>query len=141
MSANQPLNSAIMHQSKAIQKNIWGDAVQACLSAKNPSICSLLLPSINKLIEIADTRVLQTKMHISAIIFFILLIVAFATAVLAGHSTAGKDLSSSLHILGYAIIMAITIYLIIDLEYPRFGMINFTASDAALIDIRTNMSD
>jgi hypothetical protein len=42
----------------------------------------------------------------------------------------------ALHILIFAAIMSMAVYVILDLEYPRFGLIRVNASDQVLVDLR-----
>ena len=39
----------------------------------------------------------------------------------------------------YALVVALTIYAVLDLEYPRFGLIRLDAADKALIDLRNSI--
>jgi hypothetical protein len=39
----------------------------------------------------------------------------------------------------FAAIMAVTVYVILDLEYPRFGLIRVDAIDQVLVDLRGSM--
>ena len=41
--------------------------------------------------------------------------------------------------LTYAFIMASTLYVILDMEYPRFGLIRVDAADQVLVDVRDTM--
>ena len=41
--------------------------------------------------------------------------------------------------LGFALVMAMTIYVIIDLEYPRIGLIRVDAADQLLTEVRGSM--
>jgi hypothetical protein len=43
---------------------------------------------------------------------------------------------SSLHVVGFAVILAVSAYLILDLEFPRFGLIRVEAADQLLVDVR-----
>ena len=43
------------------------------------------------------------------------------------------------HILGFAFIMSLTIYVILDLEFPRLGLIRIDYVDQLLIDVRQGM--
>jgi hypothetical protein len=52
---------------------------------------------------------------------------------------AGSQPRSWTHVLGFAVIMAVTVYVIIDLEYPRLGLIRVDAVDQALVGLRENM--
>ena len=48
---------------------------------------------------------------------------ALASALLAGYGMAGGKSRNWLHILGFAAVMAVAVYVIIDLEFPRLGLI------------------
>jgi hypothetical protein len=41
--------------------------------------------------------------------------------------------------LAFAVIMAVTVYVIFDLEYPRLGLIRVDAVDQVLVDLRDSM--
>ncbi len=46
---------------------------------------------------------------------------------------------SSIHVIAFALIITITIYIIIDLEYPRLGIIKETKFDRQLIELQKDM--
>jgi hypothetical protein len=41
--------------------------------------------------------------------------------------------------LAFAVIMAVMVYVIFDLEYPRLGLIRVDAVDQVLVDLRDSM--
>jgi hypothetical protein len=43
------------------------------------------------------------------------------------------------HMLAFAAIMAVTVYVIVDLEYPRLGLIRVDAVDSLLLEVRQGM--
>jgi hypothetical protein len=49
------------------------------------------------------------------------------------------DLLGPLHVIGFAAVMALSVYLILDLEYPRLGLIQIGKFDEALRVLRTSM--
>jgi hypothetical protein len=52
----------------------------------------------------------------------------------------GVDQSRSwLHVVGFAAMLALTIYVTIDLEYPRLGLIRIDYFDRLLADVRAAM--
>jgi hypothetical protein len=74
------------------------------------------------------------------VIFIMLSVLALASSLLAGHSMAGgRSGSYSVHMLAFAAIMAVTVYVILDLEYPRLGLIRVDAADQVLVDLRDSM--
>ena len=44
-----------------------------------------------------------------------------------------------LHILGFALITVIIVYVMLDIEYPRGGLIHLEAADQLLVDARARM--
>ena len=43
------------------------------------------------------------------------------------------------HWLLYAVVIAITIFTVMDLDYPRFGLIRLNSADTALINLRDSI--
>jgi hypothetical protein len=60
-------------------------------------------------------------------------------SLLAGFGMAGSRSQRWIHMIGFAAITSIAIYVILDLEYPRRGFIRVDAADQALIDLRATM--
>jgi hypothetical protein len=46
---------------------------------------------------------------------------------------------SWLHILGFTVITVIIVYVILDVEYPRSGLIRLATNDQVLVQVRENM--
>jgi len=49
------------------------------------------------------------------------------------------DGSGWVHMLGLAFVMAVSIYVILDIEYPRLGFIRVDDFDQALVELRESM--
>ena len=78
-------------------------------------------------------------MHPPAVIFGLLGVLALACALLAGFSMGSEPARSPLHVVGFAAILALTIYVTVDLEYPRLGLIRVDSFDRVLTDVRATM--
>jgi len=120
------------------QGEIWAQAVAAC-RVEGPPCTILLLPALNQMIDITTTRTMAARMHPPSIIFGLLFGLALAASMLAGYGMAGRKARSWIHIVGFAAIMTVTVYVIIDLEFPRLGLIRVDAFDQVLIDLRESM--
>ena len=46
---------------------------------------------------------------------------------------------SWIHVLGFAAMIAVAVYVILDIEYPRFGLVRIDAFDQALVDLLHSM--
>jgi len=125
----------------AFQNDIWRQAVAAS-TAKDavPSAPILLLPALNAMIDITTTQVMATQMHPPLVVFVMLFGLALAASLLAGYGMSGSAVRRWFHMLGFAFVMAVAIYVILDIEYPRLGLIRIDAFDQALTDLRASMN-
>lgn len=123
-----------------LQQDIWSQAVAATRApGSHPNLTMLLLPALNAMIDITTTRLMATRIHPPTIIFTMLLALALAGALLAGYGMAGAKTRSWTHVLGFAAAMAVALYVILDLEYPRLGLIRVSDFDQVLVDLRATM--
>ena len=58
---------------------------------------------------------------------------------LAGHGMTSEPVRSWIHMLVFATMLSITVYVIIDLEHPGSGLIRVGGFDQALLDVRASM--
>jgi hypothetical protein len=123
----------------ALQGEIWSQAVTACRAEGNQAATMLLLPALNQMIDITTIRTMAAEMHPPIIIFVMLAALALASSLLAGYGMAGGKTRSWIHMIGFAAIMAITAYVILDIEYPRLGLVRVDAFDQALVELRQSM--
>ena len=123
-----------------LQGEIWQQAVSSVRAdGAPPQAAAVLLPALNAMIDITTTRTMAARMHPPMIIFVILFALALVSALLSGYAMAGNKLRSWLHILCFALIISVTVYVILDLEYPRLGLIREAAFDQALVELRETM--
>jgi Ca2+/Na+ antiporter len=92
------------------------------------------------MIDITTTRTMATQMHPPTIVFVMLFGLALAASLLAGYGMTGSKVRRWFHMLGFALVMAFVVYVILDIEYPRFGLIQVDAFDQALVDLRASMN-
>lgn len=130
----------VLAKSAGIQGEIWTEATAATrLPGNHPEAGRLILPALNQMIDITTTRTMAARIHPPAIIFVLLFVLALLCSLLAGFGTAGSQQRNWLHILAFAIITAISVYVILDLEYPRAGLFRLDAYDQVLVELRESM--
>ena len=122
-----------------LQEEIWGHGIEACQSSPTTVCAMLFLPALNQMVDITRTRLVSTRMHPPQVVYAMLAVVALIGAVLAGYHMAGGKARSWLHTVGFAGVIATTVYVIIDIEYPRLGLIRVDAADLVLVDLRRHM--
>ena len=130
---------AALAEANALQLGIWEQAVAACQTEAGRPATMLVLPALNEVFDLANTRTMATQTHPPNILYVMLGTLSLVAALLAGYGLAGGRSRSWIHILGFAAIMATTVYIIIDYEFPRLGSIRVDAFDQALRDVRQAM--
>lgn len=128
-------------RSVQLQGEIWRLAVAGCQTAEGQRATMLVLPAMNQMFDIVNTRTMALQTHPPVIIFGLLILLALVSAFLAGYGMAGGKRRSLVHIGAFAVIMAICVYVILDLEFPRVGLIRLDAADRMLVDLRQSMNE
>jgi hypothetical protein len=78
-------------------------------------------------------------MHPPRIIYALLFGLGLICSLLAGYRMATGQHLSWLHILGFTVITVIVVCVILDIEYPRAGLIRIEAADQLLMELRNGM--
>jgi hypothetical protein len=127
-------------RAEALQRSIWSEAVAATrLEGVPPASGVLLLPALNAMIDISTTRTMAAMIHPPDIIYFLLFALALCCSLLAGYGMAVRQGRSWTHILGFVVATAFAIYVIVDIEYPRRGLIRLDKYDRVLTDLHDSM--
>ncbi len=126
-------------QALLLQAEIWRDAVTASQQSPSAQAAMLLLPALNAMIDITTTRAAAVRTHPPILIFGLLGALALASSLLAGYGMAAAASRSWLHIFGFVLILGLTVYVILDLEFPRLGLIRIDPFDRVLEDVRATM--
>ena len=123
-----------------LQVEIWRQSVAASrVQGASAAAPMLLLPALNAMIDITTTRTMAGQMHPPMIIFALLFGLALASSLLVGYGMASSKARNWLHMLGLAFVMAVSVYVILDIEYPRLGFIRVDDFDRALVELRESM--
>jgi non-ribosomal peptide synthetase component F len=126
-------------RAEKIQQEIWSRAVSASHNDPTQNTARLLLPALNEMIDVTTARTIAMHTQLPLLIFTLLTGVALVSGLLAGYAMAKRRSRSWLHIVLYAVVIAVTIYSVLDLEYPRFGLIRIDAADKALLQLRDSI--
>jgi hypothetical protein len=131
---------AELARSVKLQTEIWSLAVSGSREPKVDATPLLLLPALNAMIDITTTRAETARLHPPLIIYLMLGMLTLACSLFAGYDMAVRRRLNLLHSTAFAVVLAVTVYVIIDLEYPRVGLIRMTDSDQVLVELRQSMN-
>ena len=121
------------------QERIWSMSLEAIEHAPSPAVAAQILGPVNAMFDIVTTRTAATQMHPPGVVWAMLGGLTLVCALLAGYEMGAGAGRRWLHVLMFASIFATTLYVIIDMEYPRLGFIQVTAMDRLLQDVRDSM--
>lgn len=139
---NRDLVAALakLTETEALQGEIWTKALAAARQPEAPAAAPmLLLPALNAMIDITTTRKAASQNHPPPVVFVLLIGLSLVGALLVGYDVAGNRGRTWLHTVAFAGIMSLSVYVILDLEYPRLGLIRVDAADQLLVDLRKSM--
>jgi hypothetical protein len=122
----------------ALQQQIWSTAVAAAKESGQMPPFMVLLPALNEMIDITTTREAAGRLHPPIAVFVMVGTLAFIGALFAGYGMAGQP-RSRVYTVGFAAVLTMTLFVIIDFEFPRLGFIRVDAADSLLVDVRQSM--
>lgn len=119
-----------------LQSRIWSLSVAACQSDPSPRTCGLVVPALNDMIDITTTRTMATVQHAPTVILGLMVLLSLLGALLSGYAMSPQTRRSALHTVLFALAISVSVYVVLDLEYPRAGLINLKDMDQAIVQLR-----
>jgi F0F1-type ATP synthase membrane subunit b/b' len=126
--------SDIVKRGEALQRQIWQMATDPNHAQRAESVEQVLLPTLTNMFAVAKARNLVGQRHPPEIIFVMLFGLTLVGALLAGYGMAANKTPSWTHMVGFALSLAATVFVISDVEYPRSGLIRVDKFDQVLIN-------
>lgn len=121
-----------------LQSEIWVRARTGINRDGRTQTATLMVPALNEMFDIGSTRLATARMHVPTTILILLGGLMLLSALLAGFAMASRKSHHLLHSIVFAGILATTVFVTLDLEYPRQGFIRLNLSDRPLIDLRAS---
>ncbi len=137
--AERERSEAALATGAKLQREIWSHAVANCAKAPAASACLLLLPALNDMFDITTTRAMAQLAHLPPLIIGLLLMLCGIGGVLSGYAMSAQGDRNILQLLVFALSISATVYVVLDLEFPRAGLISVTAMDRAIVGLRELM--
>jgi hypothetical protein len=126
-------------ESAKLQQEIWQSAVAASARPEGQRATVVLLPALNEMIDVTTKRTTAGQLHPPKIIYVLLIGFALGCGLLAGYGSASAPSRDWTRAVAFAAVVAVTIHVIFDLEYPRLGLIRVDAADRLLLELRESM--
>jgi len=94
---------------------------------------------LNDMFGAVEDERFARRIHPPFVIFVVLGLTALAAALLAGFAIATSGERDWVHRVGVAVVISLAIYVILEMEFPRLGLIRVNGADQALVDLRATL--
>jgi hypothetical protein len=121
------------------QNDLWSRSVAACKTPQGDQARMLLLPSLNEMFGAVERERMARRMHPPRVIYLMLVIAGMASALFAGYALAGGPNRPWVYMLGVATAISLAMFVILQLEFPRLGLVGVDDMDEALVELRATL--
>lgn len=133
--AEQGNRAEILKTSESLQQQIWQQAMQAAKADANPVTSGLFVQALNDAIDAYGTRLSELDRHIPELVLLMLYAAFLVTGGMIGYSAGLTDHRPSKAIYLMGIVVALLMYLVIDLDRPRRGLVQ--VNQAPMLSLRS----
>ena len=86
-----------------------------------------------------NSRMTQTDQEIAGSARFFRSLLGLICSLIAGYRMSGGQHRSWLHILGFTVLTVVIAYVMLDVEFPRAGLIRLESGDQLMVNLRESM--
>lgn len=119
-----------------LRSGIWTTTVAAVPHCDSPQAAMLLLTALNEMFDAATRHDASFNAHTPTAIVVLLAVVAVVASILFGYDLGTHKRFEWLHTTLFAALVSSTIWVIYDLEMPRYGLIRIDDYDRTMRDVR-----
>jgi hypothetical protein len=99
-------------------------------------VASQILPQLSDMFTASENQRLSSKFHPPPVILQALILLSFIGSLIAGYNMGIENKRDWLLTIIFVILMAGTIYVIMELEYPRLGKVTLNDFEIELVTLR-----
>jgi hypothetical protein len=122
-----------------VQNQIWKLTIDALQQREGQPIVQSVLDPVNEMFDITSTRLLASRTHPPAFIYLLLVGMSLICGFLGGYNMGVSRRRHVLHAIAFSVCISSVIYLIIDVEFPRVGLIQVGYADNVLLNLLSSM--
>jgi hypothetical protein len=126
-------------EARRAQNELWTRSVAASVDPSGEKARMLLLPSLSETFHLVRAERVARHQHPPLIVYGMIGIAALAAALFAGYGIATAPGRSWLYVLGVAATVSAAVYVIIELESPRLGLVRADTMNRYLVELRQTM--
>jgi hypothetical protein len=121
-------------ETQSLQTEIWKLAIATTRRPEmEPPLSAALLGSLNTMFDVTTARTAALMMHTPAAVHLILWMATLIGATVAGFSSCQEKRVAWASIMSFSALLALVLYVTVDFEYPRAGLIRVDDFDQLLL--------
>lgn len=117
------LHESLLTQAKLLEEQLWGHAARAAKLDPNPVTSGLFIQSLNELIDTSSTRNAALNRHVPEFVLLLMFATIVLTTATLGYASGIAGHRVTLAAFVMVMLIALFVYLILDLDSPRRGVI------------------
>jgi hypothetical protein len=128
-----------LREGSAWQSKLWARAASFAREPGYIVTSNQMIPALNAVFDIATTRNTALRNKVPDIIFWVLILLCLTSAFTMGYAEGVKmDLVMNL---GFAVMISLALYLVLDLDRARRGVINVGFVQQEIVNLRSMLED
>lgn len=133
--------NGIQERQKAAADNLWSRAMRLSINAPSIIPSNQMIPSLNEMFDSATTNDYSELMRVPESIVVMLFVLSFVSAFFMGYSSAEKGKLDWYVAFGFCFLSVLVIFITLDLDRPRRGLIQLDTSHQAIISLMDGLQD
>ena len=124
-----PVNrEAILEKTLDLQEQLWKVALEAAEADPRPTTSGLFIQSLNEVIDAYGRRQAALEKHIPEVVLFLLFVIFAISGCILGYASGLGGRRPWLATMSMAALIVLVIFIVIDLDRPRRGLIHVDQS-------------
>lgn len=129
-------NQTAVNRTKSLQQELWTLATQAVSEHHARNEPMLILPALNDVFDRASDREIQVRTETPGVVVGLMIVLSLCCAFIAGRMLADAGRATFAKRLLFGAAIATTLYVVLDLDHPREGLIRVDYVDQLLVDLK-----
>ncbi|WP_299761647.1 hypothetical protein [uncultured Pontibacter sp.] len=126
---------ALSNETKALQSDIWVEAVKAAHLDPRPVTTGFFITSLNDMIDAQSERNALLALHVPEVIIFLLFVVFIMSGALIGYASGLGRKRTFLPFALLSLLICLVVFIILDLDRPKRGIIKI--NQASMEQLKT----
>ncbi|MXV51169.1 hypothetical protein GS399_09330 [Pedobacter sp. HMF7647] len=114
---------------------LWTEATRFAAQQPNVIISGQMIPALNAMFDSASNTKYSELMRVPQSIVIMLFILSITSAFFVGYNSVGKGRFDWTIAVGFCILISTVIFITLDLDRPRRGLIKLETSQQSMIDL------